>query len=100
VIIILTTYPNKKTAQICARALVKEKLAACVNIVKIESSVFFWKGRIKEEKEFMLIIKAKASAYKGIETLIRKRHPYELPEIIRVPVQGGLRSYLDWVEGK
>jgi periplasmic divalent cation tolerance protein len=97
-IIVLSTYPDKKTALKCARSLVKRRLAACVNIVKIESSVYEWKGKLKEEGEFLLIIKARSRDYKKTESAIADRHPYEFPEIIRLPVEGGLRKYIDWVE--
>lgn len=97
-IIVLTTYPEGKSADAAARRLVEKRLAACVNIIRIESSVYRWKGRLKGEGEFLLLIKARAKDYRRLESAIRSDHPYSLPEIIRLRVDGGLPGYLAWIE--
>ncbi len=97
-IIVLTTYPDRKSASASARALVKKKLAACVNILKIESSVYEWEGKMKEDGEFLLMIKAAPRNYKAIEKAIASGHPYEVPEIISIKADGGHGKYLSWVE--
>ena len=97
-IIVLTTYPERKSANAAARKLVQGRLAACVNVVKIESSLFRWKGRLRIEKEYLLMIKARARDYRKLESAIRSDHPYSLPEIIRLRVDGGLPDYIAWVE--
>ncbi|MBS3068241.1 divalent-cation tolerance protein CutA [Candidatus Micrarchaeota archaeon] len=96
-IIILTTVPKQSDGEKLAKLLVEKKLAACVNIIKIEKSIFRWKGNIVENKEFLLIIKSTAEKYNKLERTIKKNHPYKLPEIVRLKVDGGLRKYLDWV---
>lgn len=97
-IIVLTTYPNKKKSQEIAKAIINKKLAACVNVIKIESSHYRWKGRLVEGKEFLLIIKTANRNYKKLESFVKKTHPYKVPEIIKLPVKDGLKAYLDWVD--
>jgi len=97
-IIVLSTYPDRNSAKKSARMLIEEGLAACVSIVPIESSIYNWKGKLMEEREFLLIIKTTETRYKKLETAIKGSHPHSLPEIIRVPVAGGWKPYLDWVD--
>ena len=97
-IIVLTAYPGRKSADAAARRIVQADLAACINILRIETSIFKWEGKLKEGAEFLLIIKARAANYEKLESAIRENHPYELPEIIRIPIDGGFAPYLDWVE--
>jgi periplasmic divalent cation tolerance protein len=99
-ILVLTTYPDRKTAGDAAKRLVKTDLAACVSIIRVESSVYKWKGIVKEEGEFMLMIKAKSENHIRLELAIRAGHPYQLPEIIRINADAALSDYLDWVRGK
>lgn len=95
--LILCTCPDKGTAKKLARLLVSEKLAACVNIVPGITSIYDWEGQIKSETECLLLIKSSQNLYAAIETLLFEQHPYELPEIIAVPIERGLPDYLDWI---
>ncbi len=74
-----------------------EKLAACVNRVGPIRSTYRWKGKLCEDAEFLLVIKAAAARYAALERRLRSIHPYELPEIVALPVSRGFRKYLDWV---
>ncbi len=96
-IIILTTVSKKQDASKLATSLIKEKLAACVNIIKIEKSIYRWKGKVEEQGEYLLIIKTIAPKYLQLERFIKKHHPYELPEIVKINVEGGSNEYLQWV---
>jgi len=96
--IILCTCPDKNTAENIARLLVKDKLAACVNILPGITSVYTWREQIESAQEHLLLIKANKSIYQAIETAIIKQHPYELPEIIAVPIENGLPEYLHWID--
>ncbi len=96
-IIVLSTCPDKKSSKKLARAIIRQNLAACVNVIKIESSHYRWKGKLVENGEFLLVIKTANKNYKKLESFVRKNHPYELPEIVKLKVTGGLASYLDWV---
>jgi len=95
--IVLTTCPDNDCAQRIAQSLVREHLAACVNIVPTVNSVYLWKGQIQNDNEHLLLIKSSARRYKAIERRIRDLHPYELPEIIAVPIISGLNDYLSWL---
>ncbi len=96
-ILIFTTSPTKALAQKIAKDLIKEKLAACVNISSPIESTYFWKGKICCEKEFLLLIKSKKSLFKKLEKRIRQLHTYEVPEIIALPILQGNEDYLTWI---
>ena len=97
VLICLTTCPDRDAADHIAAALVEERLAACVNIVPGLHSVYRWQGAVEHAGEVLLLIKTTRARYAALETAIRARHPYELPEIVAVPVTQGLPGYLDWI---
>ena len=96
--IILCTCPDKNTAENIARLLVKDKLAACVNILPGITSIYTWREQIESAQEHLLLIKANKETYQAIATAIKKQHPYELPEIIAVPIENGLPEYLHWID--
>ncbi len=93
----LTTCPNRRAAQRIARALVEERLAACVNIIPVAQSLYRWRGKIESARELLLIIKSPRRAYAKLEKRLRALHPYELPEVIAVPITSGYRPYLAWI---
>lgn len=95
--LILTTCPDMATAERVAQALVGERLAACVNIVPVAKSVYRWKGRVESAAEQLLIIKSMKRAFRAIQRRILELHPYELPEVIAVPVADGHPDYLAWI---
>ena len=95
--IIFCTVPDHATGERIARHLVEYRLAACVNVIPGITSVYRWKDKVETDREALLKIKAKTGNYQQIEAAIRSQHPYELPEIIAVPVTNGLAEYLDWV---
>jgi len=97
-IIILTAYPDGKSASTAASKIVKKDLAACVNVIKVESSHYKWKDKQVKAQEFLLIIKTSARKYKKLEAWIGKNHPYDLPEVVRLPVSGGSKAYLAWID--
>lgn len=96
-ILVLTTCPGSISSKKIAQELVTEKLAACVNIISDVQSFFSWVGKVDSANEHMLVIKTTMDCYKALEEKIKKIHPYELPEIIAVPIQTGLAGYLDWI---
>ncbi|MCS6786893.1 MAG: divalent-cation tolerance protein CutA [Thiobacillaceae bacterium] len=96
-LVVLTTLPDQAAAVQLARKLVEARLAACVNVLASCTSVYRWQGAIEQAQEVPLVIKTTAERYTAMETFVREQHPYELPELIALPVTQGLPAYLDWV---
>lgn len=97
-IIIFTTCANKKEAKRIAAGLIKSKLAACVNITDKIESFFWWQGKIDEAGETLLIVKSKKEKLNKIIKLVESIHSYKVPEIIALPIIGGYRPYLEWLD--
>jgi periplasmic divalent cation tolerance protein len=97
-VIILITAKDKKEADKIATLLIKNKLAACVNIVGGLKSIYLWKGKIEQAKETLLIVKSRKDKFDKIVKLARSVHSYEVPEIIAVPITNGFKPYLRWID--
>ena len=97
-IVVLTTLPDADSAERLASSLVEKKLAACVNIHGRMTSIYRWRGRIERGTEQQLVIKTTAARYAAVERQIKQEHPYELPEILALPVSDGLAEYIEWVD--
>jgi periplasmic divalent cation tolerance protein len=96
-LLVITNLPDRDAAMKLAQALVQQRLAACVNVLSGCTSVYRWQGAEEQADEVPVLIKTRAARYAELEASIRALHPYELPEIIAVPVVRGLPEYLDWV---
>lgn len=96
-LLVLTNLPDRAAAERLALVLIEKHVAACVNILAPCRSVYRWKGAVQHDEEHPMLIKTTAERYPALESAIRAAHPYELPEIIAVPVERGLAAYLDWV---
>jgi periplasmic divalent cation tolerance protein len=96
-LLVLTNLPDAASARALASDLVEARLAACVNILSPCHSIYRWQGRLEEAEEVPLLIKTTVARYAALEATIRARHPYELPEIVAVPLSHGLADYLTWV---
>ena len=99
-LLILSNCPDEATANAIALALVEEKLAACVNILPRVQSVYRWQGAVESASEIPLLIKSTAAQYAAVEAAIRQLHPYEVPEIIALPISCGLPAYLNWLDSE
>ena len=97
-IVVFVTTGSEKEGEKIAQALVKEKLAACVNIVPGLKSVFRWKGKISTEEEVLLMIKTKDGLFEKLKKRVIELHSYEVPEIIASPILAGFEKYLSWLE--
>ena len=95
--VIITTCPDKDSAKGIARHLVERRLAACVQMLPIES-VYRWDSEICDDSEVMLLIKSRTMLYDRIAAAIRENHAYEVPEIIQIPITDGLPAYLRWID--
>ncbi|XP_062979634.1 protein CutA isoform X2 [Elgaria multicarinata webbii] len=91
------TCPNQTVAREIARAVVEKRLAACVNIVPQITSIYEWKGKVEEDSEVLLMIKTRSSRVSALADFVRSVHPYEVAEVIAVPIQEGNPPYLKWV---
>lgn len=96
-LLVLTNVPDADTAHAIAHQIVEQSLAACVNILPGLHSVYRWQGAIDSASELMLMIKTTQTRYRKLEDTIKKMHPYEIPEIISIPITGGFSPYLQWI---
>lgn len=96
-IVILTTCPNRSTAESIARLLVEQRYAACVNVIDAIQSIYCWKDKIESDEETMLVIKTTKQRYGDIESTIQSNHPYDIPEVIALDIEKGAHSYLSWI---
>jgi len=97
ILLVLTTLPDRAGADTLAARLIEENLAACVNILAPCSSVYRWQGVVETAAEVPLLIKTTRARYPALEAAVQAIHPYEVPELIALPVTHGLAAYLDWV---
>lgn len=95
--LVLCTCPDQESARHIAERLVKERLAACVSLLPGLTSVYRWQGALQCEAEVLLLIKTVAGQFAPLTETLREMHPYEVPEIIALPIAAGLADYLTWV---
>lgn len=100
VAVVYTTIGSIQDARKIAHSLVEEQLVACVNIIPSVESVYSWKGKIQNDEEIILIAKTTDNNVKKTIQRIKKLHPYELPDIIVLPIIGGLKEYLDYISNQ
>ena len=100
IVLVLTTVPDAETGERMARALVDERLAACVNVHGPMVSIYRWRGRVEREVEHQVFIKTTAGLVEAVRHRIAELHPYELPEFLIVPVEDGSEDYLAWVKAE
>jgi periplasmic divalent cation tolerance protein len=96
-VVIFITTANEKEAERIAGELVKSKLAACVNVIENIRSLFWWQGKVDSAKELLLIVKTKKTLIPKLIEKVKSLHSYEVPEIIALPVIGGYKKYLEWI---
>ena len=97
-IVIFVTAPSIAMARKISKALISKRLVACSGIVKGVDSVFFWKGKVENAKECLLVMKSRRNLFKKLEKEVRRLHSYEVPEVIAISMVDGSRPYLDWIE--
>ncbi|MGH9176904.1 MAG: divalent-cation tolerance protein CutA [Vicinamibacterales bacterium] len=96
--IVLTTLPAEADAEALARTLVTERLAACVNILPLMSSIYRWEGKVEQASERQLVIKTAGSSVDRLKARLAALHPYDVPEILVIPIADGGEAYLEWLE--
>ena len=97
ILVVYCTCPDEASGQKIADHLVGERLAACVNLIPGLRSTYRWKGEVQHDAECLLLVKTRQSRLAAMQEAIRASHPYELPEVIAVPVVAGSKEYLRWV---
>jgi periplasmic divalent cation tolerance protein len=96
-ILVITNLPDQAAAVKLAETLIAARAAACINILPACQSVYHWRGTVERAEEIPLLIKSTEERYPDLERIIREHHPYELPEIVCVPITRGLPEYLQWI---
>jgi periplasmic divalent cation tolerance protein len=96
-IVIFCTVPDRESGGRIGHALVEERLAACVNLVPGLTSIYRWQGAVQQETECLLLIKTTAARFAALAERLKALHPYDVPEIIALPVTNGLPAYLNWI---
>jgi periplasmic divalent cation tolerance protein len=95
---VVTTTGSKGDAVQVAQSLVEERLAACVQVIGPITSVYRWEGAVEVAEEWLCVVKSTLALYPDLEAAIQRVHPYDVPEILAVPVAAGSQSYLDWLQ--
>ncbi len=94
---VLISCPDRKTADSISKLLLSDRLAACTSAIPGVRSRYWWKGRLESADEVLLLAKTTAERFPAVEKAVKKAHPYELPEIIALPIARGSRDYLEWI---
>lgn len=96
--VVLITTPRGAAGRKLARKIVAARLAACVNVVPLVESTYWWKGKMQNDREALLIVKTRQALIKQLISFVQKNHPYTVPEIIALDIKAGHRPYLSWLE--
>lgn len=99
-VVVLTTFPSKETADSVAEKLVEERLVACAQVLEGVESVYWWEGKVEKGKEWLVLLKTTEEAYKRVEERLAELHPYEVPEIVAIPSLSVYEPYLNWLRGE
>ena len=97
-LVVLITTPTLRESRAIGKILVKEKLAACANIIPRVESVFFWQGRVHQEGEALMVVKTRRAAFGRLVKRVKSLHSYSVPEVIALPIVGGSKEYLRWIQ--
>jgi periplasmic divalent cation tolerance protein len=99
-LVVLVTTPSPERAAEIARAVVEERLAACGNVVPGVRSIYRWEGKVQDDAEALLVLKTTRARFEALRDRVLALHPYEVPEVIAIPVEAGSARYLEWIEGE
>ncbi len=99
-VIVLVTCPDEKTAGNLSDIILNKRLAACVNIVPGMTSKYRWKGKMEKSKEVLILIKTRKGLVHSLEKTVKENHPYDMPEVIAIPIVSGSPEYLSWIDSE
>jgi periplasmic divalent cation tolerance protein len=97
-IVVLVTCGGMETAEKISKALIEKRLAACVNIISGVRSLYRWEGKVQDDNEWLMLIKTREECFEELKALVLDLHPYEVPEIVSLPIGKGHQEYLAWIE--
>ncbi|OGV97995.1 MAG: hypothetical protein A3I04_00575 [Nitrospinae bacterium RIFCSPLOWO2_02_FULL_39_110] len=97
-VVIFITASSFKEAERIGKGLVKKGLAGCANIIQPIRSIFFWKGKLCQENEVLLLVKSRAGLFDSLMNYVKKNHSYKIPEIVAIPIVYGLPDYMAWLD--
>jgi periplasmic divalent cation tolerance protein len=97
-LVVLSTFDKREEAERISRLLLQKRLCACIQIIGPIKSLYLWKGKAEEAEEWLCLMKTSSQLYKEVEALLLKEHPYEVPEIIALPISIGSPFYMKWLE--
>ena|ERR1700694_3681880 len=98
--LVLTTLPSSDAAVELARTVVAERLAACANLIPAIRSIYRWKGKLQDENEVLVLLKTRQEHFERLKQRILELHPYEIPEVLALPIEQGYAAYLEWIAGE
>ena len=98
--LVLVTAPDEPTAERLARALLTTRLIACANLVPAVRSLYWWQGAIDDAREVLMVLKTTAAQLDALTAAVEREHPYDCPEVLVLPVDGGSDAYLRWLRGE
>jgi periplasmic divalent cation tolerance protein len=96
-VVLLVTAGSESEAETIAKALIEERLAACVNVISPIRSLYRWEGRVMDDREWLLLIKTRAERFSVVEARVKALHSYQVPEVIALPIVAGAKAYLEWL---
>ena len=96
-LLVITTLPNADAAAELAKNVVGERLAACANLIPALRSIYKWQGKVQDENEVLVLFKTRQDSYEALKARILELHPYEVPEVLAIPVEQGYSAYLEWL---
>ena len=99
-VVILVTAGSEAEAELIAKALIEERLAACVNILSPIRSVYRWEGKVSNDREWLLLIKTRAERFAAVETKVKALHSYQVPEVLALPITAGAEGYMRWLRAE
>ena len=97
-VIALTTIGSEEDASRLARVLIDRRLVACVNVLPSVRSLYLWKGRVEDEREHLCILKTRSDRLERLRAAFEELHPYDVPELVVLPIEGGSERYLEWID--
>ncbi len=99
-VVVLVTAPSAEKAAELGKALVSERLAACASVVPEIRSIYWWEGKVQDEGELLIVLKTTRERFEALRQRVVELHPYQVPEVIALPVEAGSEAYLAWIEGE